>query len=483
MNASRPVVLVAINARYSHCSLAARYLAASLEAHGIPFRLREYTIHHSAEDIVRSITDSDPQVICLGVYIWNVALARRVVSLLKEIQPAVPVFVGGPEVSFETESQAICRIADVTIRGEAELLLPLLCRRPGEHPPAGTVLTPPLPDLGALPLPYHLYSEEDRLQRNVYVETTRGCPYRCAYCLSAVSPGIRRFPLEKVLKEISRLLQRGARRVKFVDRTFNSDLKRACQIMEFLLPRVNPPAQIHLEMVPDRFPPELLELAARFPPGTLRFEIGIQSWSDAVMRAVNRNVRTEKMEENLHAILNKTGVEVHADLLAGLPGEDLASFAHGFDRLFRIGPHEIQVGILKRLRGAPLTRKARELQMEFNPDPPYELRRSPWLSLEELETLGHFSRLWDRVYNRGHFVHCMELFRKYSQSPFNDFRILTLRVLRRFGRSHSLALDDLAQELLAWLPETTRVSVGKVRSALQRDFARRRHRIPRWLRD
>ncbi|HIE10695.1 MAG TPA: DUF4080 domain-containing protein [Kiritimatiellae bacterium] len=483
MNVSRPVVLAAVNARYCHCSLAARYLAAGLEAHRIPFRLLEFTIHQSAEEIVRSIVDADPGAICLGVYVWNIALVGKVVRRLKETRAAAPIFLGGPEVSFETESQDICRIADATILGEGELLLPRLCQQSGGRHRRRGALKGPLPDLHTLPLPYDLYSEEDLLQRNVYVETTRGCPYRCAYCLSAASPVVRRFPLDRVLPAISRLLERGARRVKFVDRTFNSDLDRAYRILEFLLPRVKPPAQIHLEMAPDRFPRELLELAARFPPGTLRLEIGIQSWNEAALRAVNRAVHMEKMEENLRAILDGTGAEVHADLLAGLPGEDLASFADGFDRLFRIGPHEIQIGILKRLRGAPLTRKTCAWRMEFNPDPPYELRRSAWLSPRELEMLGHFSRVWDRVHNRGHFAFCMELFRKYSRNPFSDFHMLTLRVLRRFGRSHSLGLDHLAQELSAWLPKTTRVSVQEVRSALRRDYSRRRHPIPRWLRD
>jgi len=479
-----PTLLVAINARYSHASLAVRYLAASLERAGLPWRILEFTHHQSAAEIVESIIAARGAAVCFSVYVWNAVRVEEAVEQLRETAPELPVILGGPEVSYETDSQRLCRLADLTICGEADLLLAeVLAQGAGVRAGrAGRVVAAPLPDLGAVALPYHLYSDRDLAERNTYVETTRGCPFRCSYCLSAIQPGVRRFPLPAVLGELDRLLARGARRIKFVDRTFNSDIPRALRILRFLLPRIRPPVQVHLEMVPDRFPRELLELAAEFPPGCLRFEIGIQTWNPAVAANVQRFTRYERVEENLEFILRRTGVEVHADLLAGLPGEDLQMFGEGFDRLLRIGPHEIQVGLLKRLRGAPINRAPREWEMEFEVHPPYALQRNRWLSEQDVQLLVHFGRLWDRMYNRRRLPRTMELFRRRSRRPFQDFAAFTHRVVAKFGRSHSIALDDLAWEAIGWLTETVGVSREEARASVAADYAAGGRRVPRRLR-
>lgn len=219
-----PVILLAINARYSHPSLGARYLAASLQRAAIPYRLLEFTCHHTASEIIEQVLETRGSVVCLGVYIWNATLAEEVVATLKQESPRLPIILGGPEVSYESDTQNICRLADLTISGEADLVLPQICSDMANGRALPHLLHLPPPDLARIALPYDLYTEDDLRHRNVYIESTRGCPFACSYCLSAVSPGVRRFPLETILAELEKLITRGARRIKFVDRTFNSDL-------------------------------------------------------------------------------------------------------------------------------------------------------------------------------------------------------------------------------------------------------------------
>jgi radical SAM superfamily enzyme YgiQ (UPF0313 family) len=231
--------------------------------------------------------------------------------------------------------------------------------RAGENPPVAQplpkIIPAELPKLEDVALPYDLYTPHDLAHRVVYVEASRGCPFTCEFCLSSLDIPVRQFPLEKFLTAMEGLLTRGATQFKFVDRTFNLNLMVSRAILQFFLARMRPGLFVHFEMVPDRLPEALRAVIAQFPAGSLQFEVGVQTFDEQTSRNISRRQDHAKLAENLTWLRSHTGVHVHADLIVGLPGEDLASFARGFDRLVALGPQEIQVGILKRLRGTPLS--------------------------------------------------------------------------------------------------------------------------------
>ncbi|HVV70613.1 MAG TPA: radical SAM protein, partial [Verrucomicrobiae bacterium] len=368
------MVLTTLNAKYIHAAFGLRYLLANLGPLRPRALLREFDINQRPVDIAEALLAYEPKIIGCGVYIWNTAALTEVISTIKQVRPNVIIILGGPEVSFEVEEQPIVKLADYVITGEADLKFRELASRllAGERP-AQKIIPAGLPDLSQIELPYDLYSEEDIAHRLVYVEASRGCPFTCEFCLSSLDVPVRQVPLPALLSALQRLLDRGLRHFKFVDRTFNLNVNTSRAILEFFLERCRPGHFFHFEMIPDRLPEALREVIARFPPGALQFEVGIQTFNDEVGARIKRRQNYSRLEDNLHFLRNHTGVHIHADLIAGLPGESLDSFGCGFDRLIKLNPQEIQVGILKRLRGTPIVRHDTEWLMVYNRHPPYEI--------------------------------------------------------------------------------------------------------------
>ena len=368
------IVLATLNARYLHASFGLRCLRANLGGLRERSALAEFTISQRPLEIAGTLLALQPRILGLGVYIWNAALSTDLVALLKRLRPGLTIVLGGPEVSHECERQEIVRLADHVITGEADLVFQDACRQIlSGCPPAAKIIPAPPPDVAQLVLPYDEYTDEDIAHRLVYVEASRGCPFSCEFCLSSLDVPVRAFPIDSFLAAMDRLLARGVRHFKFVDRTFNLDDGNARRILEFFLARMPPGLFLHFEMIPDRLPEGLRERIARFPPGTLQFEIGVQTFNPGVAAAIRRRQDLARLEDNFRFLREHTGVHVHADLIAGLPGETLESFAAGFDRLVGLGPQEIQVGVLKRLRGTPIGRHDAEWGMVYSPLPPYEL--------------------------------------------------------------------------------------------------------------
>jgi radical SAM superfamily enzyme YgiQ (UPF0313 family) len=399
------IVLTTLNAKYIHTAFGLRYLLANLGPLCTAASIVEFDIHQRPVDVAEALLARNPQIIGLGIYIWNLAPATEVVATLKRVRPDLTVIVGGPEVSYETRSQPIAQLADYVITGEADLAFAGLCRQllAGERP-ANRIIPALPPEFSELALPYDLYDDHDVAHRIIYVEASRGCPFSCEFCLSALDIPVRHAPLPALLEHLQRLLDRGVRQFKFVDRTFNLDLDASRTILEFLLERCKPGHFFHFELVPDRLPEELRAAIARFPPGALQFEVGVQTFNQEVAERISRRQNYERLEDNFRFLREQTGVHLHADLIAGLPGESLESFAAGFDHLIALGPHEIQVGILKRLRGTPIGRHDAEWQMLYNPHPPYEILQNRLIDFATLQKLRRFARYWDLVGNSGNFV-------------------------------------------------------------------------------
>jgi hypothetical protein len=283
---------------------------------------------------------------------------------------------------------------------------------------------------------------------------------------------VRQFPLGALLEELRRLRERGVRQFKFVDRTFNLNLGTSRAILEFFLEGYRPGLFAHFEMIPDRLPEELREVIAKFPAGALQFEVGVQTFNEAVAKNISRRQDNRRLEDNFRFLRRQTGLHLHADLIAGLPGETLESFAAGFDRLVALGPQEIQVGILKRLRGTPIGRHDGPWAMVYSAQPPYEILRNKLLDFPTMQRLRRLARYWDLTGNSGNFVETTPLLWAGQGSPFAAFLKWSDWLWARVGRQHGIALARLAELLFEYLTVESGRAPELVAQTLWRDWRR-----------
>ena len=447
------ILLSTLNARWSHCAFGLRCLRANLGDLRELSAIREFTIQDPPALIVERLLADSPSIIGLGIYIWNLRESTQVVRLLKTVAPAVKIIIGGPEVSFQTEQEPICALADVVITGEADTAFRSVCADLLAGRPVARLVNAGKVDCAAVVLPYDEYTTQDLTQRIVYVEASRGCPFTCEFCLSSISDGVRAFPRAEFLEAMADLIERGCRSFKFVDRTFNLSPTFATAILGFFLERWRDGMLLHFELVPDRLPDELKALLVRFPPGAVQFEIGIQSFTDAVGTLISRRMHRGKTEANLTWLRESTGIHLHTDLIIGLPGETLASFQQSFDDLWRLQPQEIQVGILKLLKGTPLVRHVPAFDLRFNPDPPYDLLASTAFPFPLLQRLKRFAKYFDLFVNHGHFPRCIAQLQEHSPtgSPFLALLAFADWLWATTGQDHALARTRQYELMLGYL--------------------------------
>lgn len=432
-------MLATINARYIHSAFGLRYLKANLGNLEEYAQIKEFTLDSRPEDIVESLLQENPKIVGLGVYIWNIVESERVLSLLKVVSPETVVVLGGPEVSYEQSSQRIVELADYVISGWGEVSFRTLATAIlAEQCDSDKLIVGEQPKLNQIKMPYYLYEDKDIAHRVLYVEASRGCPFKCEFCLSALDKTAWPFDLEIFLNEMDQLFKRGARHFKFVDRTFNLKVKNSLKIMQFFLDRLTEDTFLHFEVVPDHLPEALKEMIAKFPPGQLQFEVGIQTFNPEVQAKISRRQDNEKAENNIHWIRNHSSAHLHTDLIFGLPGEDLSSFAESFDQLVKLNPHEIQVGILKRLKGSPIIRHTQAHDLRFNPSPPYSIISSDTVSFEDVQFVSRFARYWDLIGNSGRFKATLPLL--LGDQAFANFGQLTKSLYDHTGQTHKISL-------------------------------------------
>ena len=465
------IVLTTLNAKYIHAAFGLRYLLANMGTLRASTCLVEFDINQRPLDIAEILLAQNPRIIGFGVYIWNAAQTAEVVALIKRLRPEVTIILGGPEISYETEQQPIAQQADYVITGEADLKFAEVCQRVLAGATLDQKIIPAeLPELAALELPYALYDDKDVANRIIYVEASRGCPFTCEFCLSSLDIPVRQFPLDRLLGELDRLLERGVRQFKFVDRTFNLNVNVSKAILEFFLARYQPGHFFHFEMIPDRLPAALRDVIAKFPPGSLQFEVGVQTFNEEVGALIKRRQDYIRLEDNFRFLRNQTGVHIHADLIVGLPGETVESFAAGFDRLIALGPQEIQVGILKRLRGTPIVRHDFEWAMVYSVHPPYEILQNKLIDFAAMQELRRFARYWDLVGNSGNFIAATPLLWSDAASPFQRFMQFSRWLHEQIGRTDSIALARLMELLFAFLTTELELPAQIVAETLWRDY-------------
>jgi hypothetical protein len=452
--AAAPVILSTINARYPHAALGLRYLLANAGDLQDRIRLVELVSGRPTEEMAQRLLAHEPVIIGFGVYIWNVVQTTELVRRLKALSPKLTIIVGGPEVSHEAERQEICRLADYVVQGPGDISFARLVRAILHGPkPIMRIIAGEQPDLADLVLPYRHFTAQDVRERFLYVEASRGCPFKCEFCLSALDKTAIAFPLESFLAEMAALHARGARRFKFVDRTFNLRPAASLAIMEFFLDRIEAtpadPCFVHFELVPDHLPEKLKSSISRFPAGTLQLEIGIQTFNPEVQALISRRQDNDKAQSNLRWLLDHSRAHLHVDLIAGLPGESLASFGDGFDRLTRIAPHEIQLGILKRLRGAPIARHERNGGLQFDPRPPYEVVETDAMTRDDLQAVRLLARFHGLIVNSGRMPRLAALC--IVEQPFARLMALSRHLFSHFGRAHAIGLEALFDAVLEWL--------------------------------
>jgi len=456
MPLSTPIILSTLNARYIHASLGLRYLLANMGDLRDQTQLIEFIINNRPIDIVERLLQDNPKIIGLGVYIWNAEETLQVVKLLKKVSPETIIILGGPEVTYETEQQEITALADYVITGQADITFRDVCSDIlNNKKPLQKIIKAEHFKFDEICLPYAEYNDEDIKNRVIYVEASRGCPFKCEFCLSSLDKTVYPFDLDLFLGEMQILFDRGVRSFKFIDRTFNLKVATSIRIMEFFLEKMELDSEqpekvyLHLELIPDNLPEKLKATLQKFPEDSLQFEIGIQSLNPDIQKLISRKQDDLKVHSNLNWIRQETNAHIHADLIIGLPAETQESFAKGFNELVAMNPHEIQVGVLKRLRGTPIIRHSIEYDMRYSPTAPYEILSNNIIDFKEMQKLKRFARYWDMIANSGRFKHTKDFL--LGSNPFENFLMLSNWLYSETQQTHKLALPRLFKLLFNFL--------------------------------
>jgi len=471
MSTSANILLTTLNARYMHTAFGLRYLYANMGPLQSQTKIIEFTIQELPINIAEQLLSHQPKVIGFSVYIWNVSEVSKVVAMLKQIAPEVKIVFGGPEVSHQPDVPSIADSVDFIISGPGEQSFPELCQQILDEDIAQThYIEGKALALDELVMPYQYYNDEDIRNRLIYVEASRGCPFKCEFCLSALDKTAKPFSIEPFLDEMEVLLERGLRNFKFIDRTFNLKIATSIRILEFFLERMTDDLYLHFEVVPDHLPDKLKDMLKCFPANSLQFEIGVQTFDPDIQNLISRKQNNEKTKANLTWLRENTGAHLHTDLIFGLPSDSLNNFADSFDQLIVLKPHEIQLGILKRLRGAPLNRHNETYQLRYNPEAPYNILSTSDITFQEMQIVNRFARFWDMIGNSGRFANTLPIILK--EQPFQRFLQLSEQLYQRAGSSWKISLKRQFELIFIILTEHFDEDIATVKDMLYVDYKR-----------
>ncbi len=435
------VLLAAINAKYIHSNPAVYSLKAYVAEYGEDVEIAEYTINHREEAILADLYEKNPDVIAFSCYIWNWHFVQPLLRELPKVLPNADLWLGGPEVSYHCEkvTAAFPQIRGIIV-GEGEVTFAEILSRykqaeetgckaivfddiPGLYlPGSGSTGDRKLTDLSEIPFFYHDMSTFEN--RIVYYESSRGCPFRCSYCLSSIDKSMRLRPLDTVRRELAFFLEKKVPQVKFIDRTFNCNHAHAKAIWQFIKENDNGVTNFHFEIAADLIDEEELSILRGMRPGLVQLEIGVQSTNERTICEINRVMDYNKLRRVVEAIESGHNIHVHLDLIAGLPYEDLDSFKKSFDDVYAMRPNQLQLGFLKVLKGAPMYEKAAEYGLAYTDDPPYEVLRTKWLSYADVLALKRIEEMVELYYNSNQFVHTVRYLESLFERPYDLYAAL-----------------------------------------------------------
>lgn len=434
------VVLLALSSRYIHLSPAPYYLAAELCGYDVC--VLDHSVNEKKEAVLDDIVSHAPDVLGLSVYIWNISYLKDLLPEIHHALPACRIVLGGPEVSH-AQKETLLRFPfiDAVLSGEGEIPFRLLCDAIAEGKDFDSVpacsyiqkdgsikISDPFVGEGTPKSPLSAGYGEALKGRIAYIEASRGCPFRCAFCLSGRCGGVRLFDLEQIKADILALAAK-SKTVKFIDRTFNADRRRAKELFSFILSHYGKEiphgTRFHFEIAGELLDEETFSLLKSAPRGAFQMEIGVQSLREETLRAIHRPANLACLKENIARLLSSGNIHVHIDLIAGLTGEDFSAFQESFNGAYRLSPHVLQCGFLKLLHGAPMRENPEEYPCEYESEPPYEVKSTPWLSHEELSLIHTAEEALDRLYNSRRYTRTLALFKG---SPFSLFLSLGERL-------------------------------------------------------
>ena len=481
-------LLVGINAKYIHSNPAVYSLKAYAgEGYEKEIEIAEYTINNRLEEVLSGIYERCPDVAAFSCYIWNWNFVRELTEELHKIKPQLPIWLGGPEVSFDAEEiLRVCPWITGIMIGEGEEtfrelvdyykggdskegsigledLQGIVCRignrilRTEERPPM---------DMNRLPF---LYRDRENFEnRIIYYESSRGCPFRCSYCLSAIDKSVRFRDMDTVKRELQFFLDEAVAQVKFVDRTFNCSHSHAMEIWEYIHRHDNGITNFHFEIAAEKLDEEEINLLEKMRPGLVQLEIGVQSANPETLSEINRQADMGRLEKIVNSIRKGGNVHLHLDLIAGLPFEGYESFGKSFDVVYSMKPEQLQLGFLKVLKGSPMHERAQGYGIKYTSRPPYEVLCTSWLSFEEICRLKRIEEVVELYYNSNQFTHTLPVLEKSFDGAFamfeklaeyykekgyftnNPSRVYRYEVLLEFALIYGKGEEGLYKELLTY---------------------------------
>ncbi|EOT2958158.1 DUF4080 domain-containing protein [Clostridium perfringens] len=431
------ILLTAINSKYIHSNLAVRYLKAFTKDLDFQGDIKEFSINDRVENILEGIIEEKPDVVAFSCYIWNMEFVNRLAELIKLVDPNIEILYGGPEVSYEGKEFLENHPGEYVIVGEGEKTFrEFVLYKLGEgkiedikglnYKRDGKVFeNPKRPEMDMNELVFPYTYEEDINNKIVYYEASRGCPFKCKYCLSSVMHGVRFLDVERVKKELKYFMERGLKLVKFVDRTFNCNREYTVELLKYLSEQ-DTETRFHFEVAADLLTEEQIEILNNAPKGRFQLEVGVQTTNNEVLHNINRYITYENIKEKVLKVASGKNVMQHLDLIAGLPGEDLDSFKKSFNDVHAIRPDEIQLGFLKLLKGSSMREEAEKWGIVYSPYAPYEIIRSKDISYEELLLLKKVEAMVDKYYNSCKFNNVIKFFLNIYEKPFDFYYDLAM---------------------------------------------------------
>ena len=461
------ILLTAINAKYIHSNLAVYSLKASAGEYKENIEIAEFTINNQADYILEEIYKHKPDVLMFSCYIWNLSMIEDVMREFHKLCPKVPIWLGGPEVSFEVEAflNKHPEVAGVMM-GEGEETFRELCEKYVEQQKCSQMIClgrsklesikgiafsyvedekrcvqtnewRKILDMSTLPFSYN--KMEDFSNRIIYYESSRGCPFSCSYCLSSVDKKLRFRDLALVKEELQFFIDQKVSQIKFVDRTFNCHHEHAMEIWKYIHEHDNGVTNFHFEVSADLLNEEELALMSKMRPGLIQLEIGVQSTNEVTIKEIKRTMKLERLKEIVEKVKGFGNIHQHLDLIAGLPFEDYDTFRKSFDEIYALQPNQLQMGFLKVLKGSYMFEHAKEYEILYHDNPPYEVLSTKWLSYDDVLKMKRIEEMLEVYYNSGQFEITMKVLDKHFASAFDMFQKLGdfYETKGYFGMSHS----------------------------------------------